>query len=121
MDLSYFRKRLATEAELQEGRRQIEEAERRMTRQGIEVVLGDGLEERGGAIEDEPPQHVPIAQTGPRSGPELQASREEALKIEDKEEGEVPQSEDETELRVEVEAGREEGIRTIPASRGELD
>ena len=109
MDLSYFRKRLATEAELQEGRRQIEEAERRMTRQGIEVVLGDGLEERGGAIEDEPPQHVPIAQTGPRSGPELQASRGEALKIEDKEEGEVPQSEDETELRVEVEAGREEG------------
>ena len=39
--MEFFRRRLATEAELEEGRRQIEESERRLARQGLEMVWGE--------------------------------------------------------------------------------
>lgn len=80
-NFAFFRRRAATEAELEEGRRQIEEAERRMAREGLEMVWG---ERPGGVI--------------PRTPQAKEAPRSPLLPVCDEGREEVAQS-DETELR----------------------
>ena len=80
-NFAFFRRRVATEAELEEGRRQIEEAERRMAREGLEMVWG---ERPGGVI--------------PRTPQTKEAPRSPLLPVCDEGREEVAQS-DETELR----------------------
>ena len=67
--MELFYRRRATEAELAEGRRQIEEAEKRMVGQGIEVVWRDGP---GGeavkrTLDEDPGFSTPNLREGPRS------------------------------------------------------
>ena len=109
--MEFFRRRLATEAELEEGRRQIEESEMRMARQGLEIVWGErpgGGDRRGS--EEEPVFRTPNPRRAQGQG---QLAVEDELEwlggqAERREEDGV-QSE-ETELReVEAEAAREEG------------
>ncbi len=112
--MELFYRRRATEAELEEGRRQIEEAERRMVGQGIEVVWRDGP---GGdavkrTLDDDPGFSTPNLREAPRSTARP-AVCDEVAPLDQRMEGrsgEVVQSEDETELReVEAEVKRAEG------------